>query len=283
MSPDETMVLLASVGTALFGWGYWYVRLLGANRLGRSHSGVRAGLAWTPLLCLAGLFVLLRTGASFDVRNAPVYLVFYLVFGAAWLIPGRGLFGLFGVSWQYDALDRRNPAAAWVVAGGLAGLTACYAGANLGDGPGWWCVAFAGGLASAAWFLAWAVVQAAADVAEAVTVERDTAAGIRLGAFLVAAGLLCGRGAAGDWTSPGQTVAEFESAWPLLPLTLCAAWMERRAAAERERPLRRSSGGQAGWLLGALYIGFAIVCLAALPRPAEVPGYGAPPTVQEAE
>jgi hypothetical protein len=231
---------------------------------------------------LAGLFVLLRMGASFDVRNAPVYLVFYLVGGAAWLVPGRGLLGLLGISWQYDALDRRNPAAAWALAGGLAGLMACYGGANLGDGPGWWCVVFAGGLATVAWFLAWSVVQVAGDVAEAITVERDADAGIRLGAFLLAAGLLCGRGAAGDWTSAAQTVVEFGAAWPLIPLTLGAAWIERGAAAEREQPSRRAVGRLGGWLLGALYVGFAVVCLVILPRPVENPAYGAPPVFQEA-
>jgi hypothetical protein len=225
--------------------------------------------------------MLLRTGASFDVRHDPAYLAFYLVFGAAWLVPGRGLFGLFGISWQDDALERRNAAAAWAVAGGLAGLTAGYAGANLGDGPGWWCVLFAGGLATAAWLVAWSVVQAAGDVAEAITVERDTDAGIRLGAFLLAAGLLCGRGAAGDWTSPLQTAIEFGAAWPLLPLTLGAAWVERRAGAERGHPQRPPAARLNGWLAGALYVAFAIACLVALPRPPENPAYETPAAVQE--
>jgi hypothetical protein len=282
MSPDEVFVLLLSGITAFVGWAYWYLRLAGANRLGRSHSAVRPVLAWVPLLCLAGLYALLRTAASFDVRDAPIYLAFYVVFGAAWLIPGRGLFSLLGFSWQHDALDRRNPAAAAAVAGGLVGLTACYAGANIGDGPGWWCVAFAGGLATLGWFIAWAVVEAAGDVAEAITVERDVDAGVRLGAFLIAAGLLCGRGAAGDWTSATQTAIEFGDAWPLIPLTLGAAWVERRATAERAQPLRRSGSGTGVWLLGAVYIGFAILCLVVLPRPAENPKYGAPPATQEA-
>lgn len=276
MSPDEVVVAVVSAITVLAGWGHWYSALLTANRLGRAHSPCRPILALTPVVCLAGLFVLLRTAASFDVRNAPTYLAFYLVFGAAWMVPGRALFSLLGISWRYDALELRNPAAAWAVAGGLAGLLACYAGANVGDGPGWWCVAVAGGLGTAVWFLAWRVVQAVGDVAEAVTVERDRDAGIRLGAFLLAAGLLCGRGAAGDWTSPEQTLIEFADAWPLVPLTIAAGWVELQATGERNRRgAPRAARLTPGWWVGVFYIGFALACLAILPGPAENPAYDA--------
>lgn len=277
MSEDEVFVLLASAVIALIGWIAWYSRLLMANRIGRERSSTRRTLALAPLVCLAGLFALLRLAASFDVRNDPVYLAFYMVFGAAWVVPGRALFSLLGISWRDDALERRNPAAAWAVAGALAGLMACYAGANIGDGPGWWCVLFAGGLGSAVWFVAWAVVQKAGGLAEAVTVERDVDAGIRLGAFLLAAGLLCGRGAAGDWTSAERTVVEFADAWPLLPLLLGAAVVERLAVAERRRAPRRLTALAPAWLLTVLYIGFAVICLAVLPGPAENPAYDSPP------
>jgi len=282
MSDDEIVVLVISLILALIGWGYWYVVLLRADRLGRDGSPARPTLALTPLLCLAGLFILLRGLASFDVRNDLVYLAFYMVFGAAWMVPGRALFSLFGISWRDDALERRNPAAAWVVAGALAGLLACYAGANIGDGPGWWCVLFAGGLGSAVWFVAWVVVQKAGDLAEAVTVERDRDAGIRLGALLLAAGLLCGRGAAGDWTSAGRTIIEFADAWPLVPLVAGAAIVEHAAKADRDNRPRRGAALAPGWLLSLLYIGFAVICLAILPGPAENPAYDTPPAGQRA-
>lgn len=268
MSGDEVLVLFVSSAATLAGWGFWYLRLRTAHPLCRDRGlgRVRRVLALTPPLCLAGLFAVLRAAASFDVRESPLYLVFYLVFGAAWLVAGRGLFSLLGVSWRDDALGQRNPAAAWAVAGGLGGLMACYAGANVGDGPGWWCVLAAGALATAAWFAAWAILEHAGDLAEAVTVERDEQTALRLAGFLLAAGVLCGRGAAGDWTSAAQTLAEFRDAWPVLVLLAGAVWVERSAAAERRGPAGRTPSGPPGWLLAGFYVAFAVLCLTALPK-----------------
>ena len=191
MSDDEVLVLVCALGIASVGWIYWYVRLATTNRIMRRLTGVRTVLALAPPACLLVLFGLLRTAASFDVRSDARYLGFYLAFGAAWLVLGRSVFSLLGVSWRDDVLNLGNRAAAWPVLGGLAGLTACYAGSNVGDGPGWWCVGFAGGLATLLWFASWGVLQKTGDLAEAITVERDENAGLRLGGFLLAAGLLC--------------------------------------------------------------------------------------------
>jgi hypothetical protein len=59
---------------------------------------------------------------------------------------------------------------------------------------------------------------------------------LRLGAFLAAAGFLLGRAAAGDWTSAAQTVIEFRSAWPVLPLVAAALFFERTSRPTPERP-----------------------------------------------
>jgi len=121
--------------------------------------------------------------------------------------------------------------------GAALGLSACYAGANIGDGPGWWCVVWAGGLGTALWFTALVVVAGRGHLTETVTVERDPAAGLRLGVFLFAAGILCGRGAAGDWTNALKTVIEFKAAWPLLPLVMVALMSEKLLRPTPERPL----------------------------------------------
>jgi len=274
MSDDEVFVMIVSVGITVVAWLYWTVLLVTSRRLGHRPARARALLVFTPPVCLFGLFILLRTAASFDVRNDAGYLFFYLIFGAAWLALGRACFRFLGISWRDDVLELDNPAAAWPVAGGLAGLMACYAGSNIGDGPGWWCVGFAGGLATLVWFASWGILQRAGDLAEAITVERDENAGLRLGGFLLAAGLLCGRGAAGDWTSPGQTLAEFGDAWPLLPLLVGAAFVEFRATSHRRRQPRWGPSGPPGWPTACLYIAFAVLCLAILPGPVESPSYG---------
>ena len=44
-----------------------------------------------------------------------------------------------------------NKAAVFPAAGGFVGVTLIYAGANTGDGPGWWVVLFAAGLGLITW------------------------------------------------------------------------------------------------------------------------------------
>ena len=193
-----------------------------------------------PVACGVLLWLVLRNLAAHDVRDAPQYLAFYLVLGAAWIGLGIRLMGLLGLSVRDDALERRNAAAAWAAAGGLAGLTLCYAGANIGDGPGWWVVVYAALLSSATLLALWAILERLTRVSETVTVERDVAAGMRLGGFLVAAGLVLGRAVAGDWVSATATNVEFlRQACPVLVLLLLAVPLEWvcRPSVEQPAPL----------------------------------------------
>lgn len=152
MSDDELLVLIINLAVTIWGWYRWYAALSNYKSLNRKRPGLFL-LSIVPLIALAGVFYVLRTLASFDVREDICYLWFYMVFGAAWIVMGRGLlFYLFDISWLDDAVERRNLAAVYTISGGIIGLSAFYAGANIGDGPGWWCVAFAGGLAAIAWF-----------------------------------------------------------------------------------------------------------------------------------
>jgi uncharacterized membrane protein YjfL (UPF0719 family) len=290
MSPDEVFVLIITGVVAGVGWGRWYWRLLRGSRLGARGTG-RLVLGLMPPACLSTLYLVLRTLASFDVRGSVPYLLFYLLFGAAWLAIGRGAFTPLGISWLDDALERRNGAAAVAVGGGLLGLMACYAGANIGDGPGWWCVLIAGALASAAWLLLWALLQCAASLAERITVDRDPATAWRLAGFLLATGLLCGRGAAGDWTSAPQTVREFAAAWPALPLLALAIAVEtvagqpvvpgRAYPLPRHAPGRLAQDGGRGVGVAALYVALALLALLLLPPPPDHPRYDPPAEAAE--
>jgi hypothetical protein len=179
----------------------------------------------------------LRRLSSFDVRESPVYLSFYMLMGAAWVGLAARFLGLFGLSARDDVIERRNPAAARAVGGALVGLALCFAGGNVGDGPGWWVVVFCAALSTAALFLLWVLLDRAAGVADTVTVDRDPAAGTRMAAFFVAAGLILGRAVAGDWSSAVGTVLDFAFfGWPALALTLAAAAVERRLRPTPERP-----------------------------------------------
>ena len=96
----------------------------------------------------------------------------------------------------------------WYSEGELRSL--CYAGANIGNGPGWWVVAFTAGLATASFAILWFLMDRLGRFSESITVDRDVASGIRLAAALVAIGLVLARAAAGDWhsTVPHEAIVE---------------------------------------------------------------------------
>ena len=236
MSEDEVFVLVASGVLAAIFWIRWY-RHCQAVTWVRSGLGLRLAVIAVPVFCGALLWLVLRHLAAHDVRDAPQYLAFYLVFGAAWVGLGIRLLGLLGLSVRDDALERRNAAAAWAAAGGLIGLTLCYAGGNIGDGPGWWVVLYSALLSTASLLGLWAVLERLTRVSEAVTVERDVASGMRLGGFLVATALILGRAVAGDWVSAAATNVEFlRQAWPVLVLLLLAVPLEWLCRPSVEQP-----------------------------------------------
>jgi hypothetical protein len=236
MSGDEVFVLIASFVVSLLIWARWYLRLARA-RTPQSGPGGRLELALAPLLCAAMLFTVLRTRASHDVRDDPRYLLFYMALGAAWVGFGAVLLPLVGLSARDDVVDRGNRAAAPAISGALAGVTLAFAGGNVGDGPGWWVVVFAAGLASVTLVLAGLLLDGLGRASSLVTVERDAAAGLRLGAFFAACGLVLGRAAAGDWVSAGAAVRDFLAVgWPVAPFTLAAAFVDRTARPTPERP-----------------------------------------------
>ena len=239
MSDDEIFVLIVSGIIAVIGWVMYYSRLAGLTRLG-GGMGNRICLAVFPGLGAVGILLTLMLGASYDVRASGTYLSFYLLLGLAWMRVSGWAMGLLGIFWRDDALERRNLSATLAIAGAWLGLAACYAGGNIGDGPGWWCVVYASGLATLAWFGLWAVVQWLGDVAERVTIDRDLATGIRLGGLLLALGLVCGRAAAGDWVSASATSADLVlAAWPALLLAVGAGLIERWAGGYAWRPGER--------------------------------------------
>jgi uncharacterized membrane protein YjfL (UPF0719 family) len=260
MSPDELVVTIASVVIGPVLWSIWLIlmaRLQAVGGRGRSGVGI-IGLALAA--SVAALLYVLNTWASFDVVDAPIYQFMYVVVGLAWLRLSTIAFPFVGLSLRDDAIERGNRAAAFAVAGALVGVTFCYAGGNIGDGPGWWVVIFAAALATGTLVVAWTLLTRITSVADAVTIDRDTAAGVRLGAWLAACGLVLGRGVAGDWFSAAETIADFMPALiPLVTLFVIGAIVERVARPTADRP--RAPVVSFGVVPAMLYMAIAIGAL----------------------
>jgi uncharacterized membrane protein YjfL (UPF0719 family) len=263
MSDDEAVVLFASGAIAVVVWLIWFGRTLW---IGRVSSSGRQLLLFVPFAAAALLFAVLRVLAAHDVRDDSRYLWLYFLLGAAWVGLCVRALPLLGVSPRDDVLERGNRAAADAVAGALLALTFCFAGGNIGDGPGWWVVVFSAGLATAALFLAWAILETSSAVSETVTIDRDRAAGIRLAGFLVACGVIFGRGAAGDWVSAELTVHDFAAvAWLAIPLLVVAAMVERSARPTASHP--QPSSFAYGVVPAAGYLAAAALVVARLGLP----------------
>jgi hypothetical protein len=226
MSGDEAFVLVISGVLVLVVWLIWYIGALRLHRLVCAPQ-IRRLLVSMPLICLLVLGAILKLFASFDVRDSVLYMFFYLVFGMAWIGVFMAL-PVWGVSARDDALERRNPAAAVTVAGLMLGITLSFAGGNIGDGPGWWVVLFASGLATLALLVLWWMLNRFSNASEHVTIDRDPASGWRAAGYLAACGLVTGRAAAGDWVSAAATLQEFASgAWFGVVLLGAAILLER--------------------------------------------------------
>jgi uncharacterized membrane protein YjfL (UPF0719 family) len=255
MSDDERVVFAISAALAALMWGAWYIAPRRIRRL-RRPVAAQWLLDVAPLVSLAVLLLVLRTASAFDVRDDIRYLLLYFFLGAAWVSVAVRVLPLLGLSARDDVVERANGSAARAIAGAILAITLCFAGGNIGNGPGWWVVVFSAGLATLALLLAWLLLEAVARVADVVTIERDEAAGLRLGGWLIACGLIAGVAAAGDWESLEDTVQTFVLvAWPLLPLVGAAALIEWQWRPTPERPA--PSVVAYGAIPALLYIGVA--------------------------
>jgi hypothetical protein len=265
MSGDEVFVTIAAavVGPAL--WIQWLVRMSRVSPLARRTAGVGI-IAGSIVACAAFIFGVLKTGASVDVVDSPVYLFMYVVLGLAWLRVAAMAFALAGLSARDDVVERRNAAAVPAIVGALAGVTFCYAGGNVGDGPGWWVVLFSAGLATVILFGAWLALGHAGNGADALTIDRDPASGVRLGAFLAACGVVLGRSVAGDWYSAAQTVVDAATALPpVLAILAAAVATERLARPTPQRP--RAPFFLLGVVPALVYLAIAGATVAAMEWP----------------
>jgi uncharacterized membrane protein YjfL (UPF0719 family) len=255
MSPNEVFVFAVSATLAVVSWGVWYIAPRRIRRLRKPVPG-QSLLDLAPLASLALLLLVLRTVSAHDVRDDLRYLLLYFFLGAAWVGIMVRCFPVVGLSVRDDVVERGNDSAARAIAGAILAITLCFAGGNVGDGPGWWVVLFSAGLATIALLLSWLLLEAVAGVADVVTIDRDEAAGMRLGGWLIGCGLIAGVAAAGNWISVDDTLRTFVLvAWPLLPFVVVAAVLEWQWRPTPEHPT--PSVTTYGAIPALLYIGVA--------------------------
>ena len=231
MSGDEIFVLVISIVMGVYGWQ----SLILFKPFPRSATRFLG--YGTPLFCAAILFYILRRWSSEDVRNDSTYLCFYMVVGFGWLGIMNRLLPYVGLLCRDDALERGNTAAGLASSGALTGLTLAFAGGNIGTGPGWWVVLFCAGLATAALLLLWMVGNGISRTEEAITIDRDLAAGWRALGFFVGGGLIVGRAVAGDWSSVGGTLRDFaRQGWMVVVLTAVSVAVDQLTRPTPEKP-----------------------------------------------
>jgi len=269
-SPSEFIVIILSAYFAAVHLFRWYRLTIAVIKADRNDF-------ITAVFCLAPVFAAiinlftLTTLASYDVVDSPFYITYYLIIGLSWFIASiYCMFAFFNLSWIDDALNMENPAAALAIAGGGLGATLIYAGSNTGDGPGWWCVFFAGGLGLFCWLLLGVLINSATKIFKQITVGRDFSCGIRTCAYFISSGIILGRASGGDWTSFSKTVVEFADGWPVLILTALFILIELAITNSNAQDSRRGYADKQvkyglSLSLGAIYIAAAVCAVILLP------------------
>src|SRR5688572_15559938 len=236
-SEDEWVFLFAACVGALFGAWRWYLTLMRISPL-NADSKSQALLLFSPLATLLLLLLVLQTLADpVYVAGHLDYTLLFLAGGALWIFVASEAFPLMGVSVLDDAMRRHNPAAAVAVSGGVFGVMLAYAGSNIGNGPTIWTTLVPAFVATVVLLVLWFILELTGGAFEAITLDRDVAAGIRLAAFLMCAGAILGRAMAGDWLDWNSTFQEFIAlGWPAALLVPAMTMMNRRYAPTPQMP-----------------------------------------------
>lgn len=241
-SDDEWIFFSLAAVVCVAGIWRWYAPLLAEPGVGPSRVGIRVVLALAPLLAMGLLLGVLRYRADpVNVAGHFDYEILFMVGGAALLGLAGFILPSIGISPREDAIHRGSVSAVIVVVGTMFGSILAYAGGNVGWGPTIWTTLVPAGLAAGILFLLTGLLLMVGSSLDAVTIDRDPAAGLRVAAFEVAAGAILGRAVAGDWEGwSGMFNDLLRLGWPAILLFAIAAAINISAHHHPSGPDRRS-------------------------------------------
>jgi hypothetical protein len=217
----------------------------------------------TPLVCFEIHREIQTHYSAQAVRSEFSYIVLFMAVWAIALLVVTNWANFLGVRALEDGIERNNGATVWGVAGAWLGATLCSGGANIGEGDTIYTTLFTLALALGAWAGLWLVFSVFTGNARSISVERDSASGLRLAGLLTAWGLILGRAVAGNWVSVQSTFHDFVIDGLPSVVLLCAA----SAAELGLRPSRlilNPSVWTSGVVPGFLYVVGASLWLAYL-------------------
>jgi hypothetical protein len=282
-SGDEVLFFLVAGIVALVTTVRWYY-FIGRTKTFRPSTAHLVLAILPPVLVIFLLVVLSTLADPVYVAGKLDYTLLFTAGGIAWMFVAAAAFALLGVNARDDALERGNRAATFVIAGGMIGVMFAYAGSNVGNGPTIWTTLVPAFVATLALLVAWGALETLTDTAEAITIERDPAAGIRVGTFLACAGLICGRAMAGDFDEGAGYAGTFRefvmAAWPLVLFVVAMVLVHHFTRPTPTRP--NPSVAAAGIIPAAAIVAATIAYVLALGKPYVAPAgeYGKPPAVE---
>jgi uncharacterized membrane protein YjfL (UPF0719 family) len=204
----------------------------------KTSSLPRLALACLPLVALVPTYVVLQRWADPRVVGHLDYTILFMLGGGMWMFVASRFLQVLGISISDDAIERDNLAALCAVWGILSGVGIVYALSNIGTGATIWTTLLPAFVATVVLLLMALLVELTGGaVADAITIDRDVASGLRLGGAVLGCSIILGHAAAGDWTSWNHTWSDLANrGWPAVLIAIAAGVLQRMLGPTARRP-----------------------------------------------
>lgn len=257
---ENEFVLLLILSVVAGRWAYRFALRLycAGDLLTRSRQRWTYGVA--AVGCLAVLWTCLATVAARDVRHDLGLQALFVAGGLAAIAVTTVVTGVLGLDALADGLERDNASARIAICGLWIATTVCSIGANIGEGSFVGTTFIPLALSVAALGAIVAIVSAATGGLLPITVERDSAAGIRFAGLMIAASIPLAHSSSGDWLSLRATSHDFVAELPaLIGIVGLAVGIEKIAGRTQRRDDRLRRGLAPALLFVLLAIAATVV------------------------